>query len=70
MNQQLAAHYDAFRQAVGQLSAATNSESQHQLYEQAVVPGVLKLNAALEKVLSPKPKPEPNPEAEPATVGT
>ena len=50
MNQQLAAHYEAFRQAVGRLSAATNSESQHQIYEQAVVPGVLKLNAVLEKI--------------------
>src|SRR5439155_4541654 len=44
------AHYEAFRAAFAQLSAATNSESQHQLYEQAVVPSVLKLTAHLEKI--------------------
>ena len=49
LNAQLNADYQAFRQALTRLSSSTNAD-RRSVYQQAVVPGALKLNASLKKI--------------------
>src|SRR6266481_1861642 len=48
-NQQLAEQYDAFKTAVATLMASGKPETLHQVYEQNIVPGVLRMEVVLAK---------------------
>ncbi len=50
LNRQLATHYDAFKAGLARLGSADSPQSQHQVYDQEIVPGVLRLNAVLGKI--------------------
>jgi two-component system, NtrC family, sensor histidine kinase KinB len=50
LNQQLAADYETFREAMITLNSAGNAASQHQVYDQEIVPRVRKMEALLLKI--------------------
>jgi len=50
LNQELEAQYNGFRQTMGQLRTITNAAARHDLYDNSVVPHVLKMNAVLGRI--------------------
>lgn len=50
LNEQLNARFQAFQQAIGRLSTSTNAATRRQIYDTAIVPGVLQIKALLGRI--------------------
>lgn len=50
LNDQLLARFNAFQIAIGQLSASTNTAARRQVYDRAIVPGILQIRMLLGKI--------------------